>query len=58
MTDEKRARRADPDPIGSGSRPKIYILSGPGPEIFILSGPHPGPKMLDRRALDERQVGA
>ena len=43
-----RARRVDPDPVGSGS--KIFYFtgsgSGPGPEIFILSGL--GPKLFDR----------
>jgi hypothetical protein len=32
-----RARRVDPDPVGSGPESKISILSGPGP----------GPKILD-----------
>ncbi len=42
-----RARRVDPDPVGSGSGSKILILSGPGPEIFVLPGNGPGLKISD-----------
>jgi hypothetical protein len=31
-----RARRVDPDPVGSGSGSKISILLGPGPDPKIL----------------------
>ncbi len=42
-----RARRVDPDPVGSESGSKISILSGPGTEIFLLPGPGLGPKISD-----------
>jgi len=37
-----RARRVDPDRIGSGS--KSFDLSGPGPGPKIFISPVPGPK--------------